>query len=152
MEQKDIDQFIELSPEQLSNQLENRVSYEIYKSKKSTWSEIKTVIHALQSLQKQFDQRNQKIEIYTDCQSLCDLLGRRKEKLEENNFITSRGSLLQNAELYKELYLITNKFQVIIFKVKGHQAKSNTMVWQEKIFTILDKLSRKKLRSVLKNA
>jgi len=149
LEKRDIDILKELTIEQLSDQLANKVSYIKYKSKKSTWSEIKTFIHALHSIQIQIEQPIQKIEIYTDCQTICDLLGRRKEKLEKNNFITKSGRLLQHAELYKELYVIANKFQVNTFKVKGHQSKSQSMLWQEKIFYVIDKLSRQQLRSIL---
>ena len=42
-----------------------------------------------------------KVEIYIDCQSLCDLIGQRKDKLEKNNFMIKKGKVLQHAELYK---------------------------------------------------
>ncbi len=147
LEKRDIDIFKELSIKQLSNELADKVSYKKYKSNKSTWSEIKTIIHALHSIQIKFEQSIQRIEIYTDCQTICDLLGWRKEKLEKNNFLTKSGCMLQHAALYKELYFLTNKFQVQTFKIKGHQSKSQLMTWQEKIFYVVDKLSRKKMRS-----
>ena len=134
----------------LSAELADRVVYKAYKSKKSTWSEIKTVIDALYALLNQSGP-GLKVEIYTDCKSLCDLMGARKEKLKINNFMTKSGKMLPNAVLYKELFAIADKFQIKIFKIKGHDLAAQRLTLHEKIFALLDKWSRKKLRSILNN-
>lgn len=148
LDMREMNQYIECSMEVLFKKISNKIVYKKYESKKSTWSEIKTVIDALESVQKNSEPVC-KIEIYTDCQSLRDLLGKRKEKLQKNNFITRAGRVLQNADLYQELFDLAAKFQIKTFKIKGHNSKSNRLTLQEKIFSILDKLSRKRLRSVL---
>ena len=148
MDQNEIQNYAECSIEDLYTQLADKIVYQKYDSKKSTWSEIKTVIDSLNFIH-QHSPSIQKVEIYTDCQSLCDLLGKRKEKLQKNNFITRTGQVLQNASLYQELYSIAEKFQITPFKIKGHSAKSNRVSVQERIFSVLDKLSRRKLRSLL---
>lgn len=147
-DQQYINEYTECSMEILTTQLANLVVYTEYESKKSTWSEIKTVMNALYFVQKNFGLKC-KIEIYTDCQSLCDLIGQRGEKLKKSNFITRAGKVLQNANLYKELFEITEKFQIQTFKIKGHHSTSCRLTLQEKIFAVLDKLSRKKLRLIL---
>lgn len=140
--------FSDCTINDLYSKLSNMIIYQQYASKKSTWSEIKNVIDSLNFIYKKFGVvRN--IEIYTDCQSLCDLLGRRKEKLQRTNFITRAGKILPNADLYRELFSIAEKFQIQTFKMKGHHSKSNRVSLQEKIFDVLDKLSRQKLRETV---
>jgi ribonuclease HI len=145
---QDMLSFAEYSVERLQSLLADRIIYKTYHSKKSTWSEIQTVIDSLI-----FSKNNflfcKKIYIYTDCQSVCDLLGRRKEKLVKNNFISSSGKPLEHADLYKQLFNFADEFQITIVKIKGHAALAQRISVQEKIFLILDKLSRKNLRLVL---
>lgn len=148
LEQQHIDEYSEYTPEKLSTKLADMIIYKEYKSKKSTWSEIKTVIDALHLIQINFV-IGIKVAIYTDCQSFCDLINRRKDKLIKNNFITKAGKPHPNTELYKELFAITEKFQIKTFKIKGHALTAHRLTVQEKIFAILDKLSRNKLRSIL---
>jgi ribonuclease HI len=141
-------EYAEYTHHYLAAKLADVVTYKTYESKKSTWAEIKTAIDALYTIQND-SVRGQKVEIYTDCQSLCDLLGRRKERLLKNNFITRSGKVLKNSDLYKELFSITEKFQITMHKMKGHDTPEHRLTIQEKIFALLDKLSRNKLRSVL---
>ncbi len=148
LDQKQIQNYVECSTEDLYAKLADRIVYQKYASKKSTWSEIKTAIDSLNFLHKN-SEFIRKVEIYTDCQSLCDLLGQRKEKLQKKNFLTRTGKILQNANLYKELFAIAEKFQIRTFKIKGHNLISYRLTLQEKIFAILDKCSRKRLRFVL---
>lgn len=142
--------YAKMTPEILPKKLADFVVFKQYISKKSTWSEIKTVIDALYAVMKKYGPGH-KIEIFTDCQSLCDLLSRRKEKLIKNNFITKSGIPLQNADLYAELFAIADRFQIMTFKIKGHDSIANRLNLHEKVFAMLDNLSRKKLRSILNN-
>lgn len=146
--EEDKAQFAECNINARTDILSKKIIYHTYASNKSTWSEIKTVIEALNYVQN-FLQPGIAIELFTDCKSVCDLLGKRKKKLEENKFITKSGKILQHAILYQELFTLTEKFQIQVFKIKGHQAKSNNLTLDEKIFSVLDKLSRKKMREVL---
>lgn len=148
LNRSDLQKYIDCSMEDLSDKLNNLIVYQKYVSKKSTWSEIKNVIDSLNSLQKQSN-RLTNVEIYTDCQSLCDLLGKRKDKLLKTNFITRSGKILANADLYKELYAIVDQFNISTFKIKGHDSQSNRTRIEERIFSVIDKLCRRKLRSLL---
>lgn len=143
-----IQQYEKCSMEDLYVEFVDRIVYQQYSSKKSTWSEIKTVIDALHFVHNNLESI-QKIKIYTDCQSLCDLLGKRKDKLLKNNFITRSGKTLQNAKLYKELFESAEKFQIQTLKLKGHCSIAYRLTVHEKIFAVLDKCSRKKLRALL---
>ncbi|GEM_PF-6425649 len=148
LDSKQMNNYAECSLEDLYIQLSDVIVYQEYESKKSTWSEIKTVIDALNFIQINLV-TVQKVEIYTDCQSLCDLLGRRKDKLQKNNFMTRASKEHPNADIYKKLYLIADKFQITTFKIKGHDSKSNRVNVTDKVFDVIDKLSRKKLRSLV---
>jgi ribonuclease HI len=145
---KNLPTYADCNAQDLHKKIGHHLVYLEYETKKSTWSEITTVIQALESLDEKCNPK-QKIEIYTDCQSFCDLLGKRKEKLLQNNFITRTGKILQNAELYKKLYLIADKFEIQTFKIKGHRPKSYRANAVERIFAVIDKLSRGKLRLIL---
>jgi ribonuclease HI len=149
LNQQALVEYSEYTQEGLSTKLADITIYKEYESNKSTWSEIKTAIDALYVIQKNSD-HTLKVEIYTDCQSLCDLMNHRKQKLVKSNFITSAGKVLQNADLYKELFAVAEKFQILTFKIRGHDSALHRLTLQEKIFGILDKLSRKKLRSILR--
>lgn len=151
LEQQQINELDQFTIEILSKHLANKVSYKKYTSNKSTWSEITTAIHAFSSIRENTPSIR-KVEIYTDCQSLCDLLGKRKEKLEKNNFMNRNGKVIQHAKLYKELYAIVENFEVQIIKVKGHNPKYRCLSWQERVFSVLDKFSRKKLRLIVRGA
>ncbi|MDA8561531.1 hypothetical protein N9L02_00275 [Gammaproteobacteria bacterium] len=148
LNQDNLIQYSQLSPEVLFKEVADKIFYTKYESKKSTWSEIKTVIDALDAVHDN-GCHHFKIEIYTDCQSLCDLLNKRKEKLEKNNFLTKSGKVHPNIVLYKELFLAADKFEVKTYKVKGHSPSGSRITIQEKIFGILDKLSRKRLRLIV---
>lgn len=148
LNQQAMDEYAQLNIEKLFTTLSPFIRYKEYESKKSTWSEIKTVIHALYDM-KENKSIFSKIEIYTDCQSLCDLLGRRKEKLISNHYLTRTGKVLPNADLYNELFTVAEDYQIQTFKIKGHHSIAKRITLQEKIFSVLDKLSRQKLRSLL---
>lgn len=148
IEQNQLDQYANCKNETLAAKISNQIMYTEFKSKKSTWSEIKTIITALNLIHEKFGLACH-IKIYTDCQSICDLLTQRKERLKKNNFMTRAGKVLGNADLYRELFALTEKFTIQIFKVKGHTQQTDHLSLTEKIFSIVDKLSRKKLRLIL---
>lgn len=151
LDHQHVEEYTTYSVKHLLNKLADIVVYNEYKSKKSTWSEIKTVIDALNIVWKNLGS-DIKVDLYTDCQSLCDLLGQRKQKLIQSAFRTRSGKILQNAALYDELFAITENFPIQVFKLKGHRSKTCILTGEERIFKALDILSRKKLRVILQNS
>jgi ribonuclease HI len=126
---QELEAYAEFTQAALFAKVITDIHYKEYKSKKSTWSEIRTVIDALYLIEENYPP-GQHIEIYTDCQSLCDLVQTRKEKLEKNDFITRTGKVLQHADLYRELFAITGKFHIRIIKIKGHASTANRVTIQ----------------------
>ena len=94
---------------------------------------------------KDIDLENLEINVYSDCQTLTDLL-RRRDRLFANNFISGKKkSELANADLYKEFYVLYDLLKPKINWVKGH-SKSNGQSLEQKNFQIIDQKVRKELR------
>jgi len=110
----------------------------------STKLELQTFLWAVKELDR-FDA----YEVYTDCQNIFSLLNRR-EKLEKNNYKTSTNKEVKNQILYKEFYEVLDKKECTFVKVKGHK-KSSEKDSIDKIFSKVDKASRKELRVILNN-
>lgn len=81
--------------------------------------ELQAVIKAIEHIdflgfQKEF------IQIYSDSQYVVNLVNR-KEKLNERNFITKKGTPIQNVDLVKMLIQQMNAHSLEFVKVKAHQ-------------------------------
>jgi len=109
----------------------------------STKLEVQTMLWAL----KDIPLSNEEIIIYTDCQNIIGLPNRRK-RFETNNYLTKKGKLIANHELYKEFYKLTDNLNYKLIKVKGHK-ESSQKDDIDRIFTLVDKASRDKLRNEL---
>lgn len=72
------------------------------------------------------------IFIYTDCSRLCGLFFKRKFSPQH-----------KYAALYKQLIQYFNDFDIKIIKMKGHVKKINQITNEQKLFSIVDKKSRK---------
>jgi len=87
---------------------------------------------------------DKEITVYTDCQNILGLESRR-EKLESNDYKSSKGKLLNNHELYKEFYKKIDTLHCTFIKVKGHKpSKQKDLI--DDLFTLVDKGSRNALR------
>lgn len=123
--------------------LKKNVILKRFENTSSTKLEIETFLWCI----KEIDKKDIKIDIYTDCQNLVELQSR-QERLEKNNYHSSKGKLLSNSELYKEFFLLIKKYNCNFIKVKGH--KKNSLKDEiDKIFNIVDKASREALRNDL---
>lgn len=106
----------------------------------STKIELETLLWALNSIELD----NVALTIYTDCQNITTLPGR-KEKLEKNNYKTSTNKIVKNHELYKEFFKYIDTHNIKFVKTKGHKrTKEKDDI--DKIFTLVDRASRSKLR------
>ncbi|MES2769898.1 MAG: RNase H family protein [Bdellovibrionota bacterium] len=106
-------------------------------------AEIRGVITALSAAPK-----SASVTLYTDCQTVAGLIGRR-DKLEKTNFISqAKQTPLANADLYKEFYKIYDQLHPEIIWVKGHTSSKDTKI--KKNFSTVDKEVRKALRLALK--
>ena len=84
------------------------------------------------------------IKIYTDSQYVTGLPAR-KEKLLSTDFITGKGSALQNADLIKIFFETLSVLTVEFIKIKAHQKKDGTINYNREA----DMLCRKLLRNAV---
>ncbi len=112
-------------------------------------TEIKGIILALQTLGTQFSDYPSDVALFTDCNAVVNLVGRRSY-LEANKYISKKSkSVLANADIYKEFFELFDKFQPKIIWVKGHSPQKDYDLIQ-KNFSFIDRLVRKELRTALK--
>jgi len=124
----------------LSESINSKVELKRFEETNSTKLELQTLLWALSKIET--DGIN--ITIYSDSQNVINLL-KRRERLEQNNYISNKNKLLNNFLLYKEFYKITDVISCKFVKVDGHKKaeQKNDIDW---LFTLVDKASRKALR------
>jgi len=122
------------------DRLKDQVNVKQFVDTSSTKLELQNLLWAL----KEVAILGRKVTIYTDSQNSISLLDRR-EKLEKNNYYSSKNKRLNNYELYQAFYETIDKFECQFVKIKGHK-KSSQKNDIDKIFALVDKASRQALR------
>ena len=107
--------------------------------------ELFAVIKALEYINNQ-NLLYKKIQIYSDSQYLVNILTR-MDKLKSNDFLTKKGSPIQNTDLVKEIINYIETWNLTFIKVKAHQKKSEKRNYNRDV----DKISRKIVRDYVKN-
>jgi ribonuclease HI len=126
-----------------SEELKKQVRVRRFENTSSTRLELETLLWALSSI----SAKCSKVEIYTDSQNIIGLVSRRN-RLEQNNYLSNNRRLVSNHDLYIEFFKITDQLNYEMVKAKGHQptGKKNTL---QQLFTFVDKASRNALRKEL---
>lgn len=146
--QETLDSFSNQDQSIMKEYISSQIKYVRIETYKSTLAEIKTFLYAMGKLQ---PLSNKKITLYTDCQTLVGLHGTRREKLAARNFKKKDGSSLRHGEVYRDVVNLLNNSRVDIVKIKGHAPKREKNNVVDDIFSIVDRLARKKLRALLTN-
>jgi ribonuclease HI len=107
--------------------------------------ELSAVIEGITYAQKNF-KGVQYLHIYADSQYVTGLM-KRQDKLCNANFITRKGTIIRNADLVKELYILAAQTQLIFTKVKAHQKQGTAINYN----IDADKMVRKIMREELRN-
>jgi ribonuclease HI len=121
--------------------LQKQVNVKRFEPTSSTKLELQTLIWALGDIQA----IGRKVIVYTDSQNIVGLPGRR-DRLEQNDYRSKNNKRLNHYELYQEFYRITDSLDCELFKVRGHRV-SNQKDDIDRLFTLVDRASRKALRS-----
>jgi ribonuclease HI len=124
------------------DELQDDIKLKMFENTSSTKLEVQTMLWALSNID-----IKEEFVVYTDCQNIIGLANRRK-RFESNNYLTKKGNLIANHELYKEFYKLTDNLNCQFIKVKGHKETSQKDEI-DKIFTLVDKAARDKLRNEL---
>lgn len=119
-----------------------KIKIKKFENTSSTKLELETLLWALDEV----NLKNFKIVVYTDCQNIIGLNARR-DRFEKNNYMTSKGKLIKNHELYKEFYKRSDMLDCEFIKVKGHK-KISEKDEIDKLFTLVDRATRNALREV----
>ena len=116
-----------------------RLNY--FEDTSSSKLELQNLLWALSLLQPGL----KRITIFTDSQNIVSLPGR-FEKLEQSNYLTKKNKPIKNKELYQQFFKATRQINCTFIKVDGHKRshQKNTI---DKLFTLVDKASRKALRN-----
>ena len=125
--------------------IKNRIHLKKFENTSSTKLELQALLWALDDEKI----KNTSAVIYTDCQNILGL-EKRRNKLEKNDYFSSSGKLINNHELYKNFYTITDELDCSFIKVEGHK-KTSLKDSTDKLFNLVDKESRKALRKYLSN-
>lgn len=110
----------------------------------STKLELETLLWALSEIPLKFSANTMHITLYTDSQNIIGLPARR-ERLEKQNYISSKNKRLKNHELYQAFYKIISEHKYHLVKVKGHQPKIEKDNIA-RLFGLVDQASRHALR------
>ena len=103
--------------------------------------ELLGVIKAVEYLEENNLEKNG-IEVYSDSQYVVNLL-QRKERLKQNNFITKKGTPIQNADLVQALIKQIETHKINFTKVKAHQKDGDAL--NREVDVLVRQLVRKKV-------
>ena len=124
-------------------ELKKKIKIKKFECTSSTKLELETLLWALDEV----SLKNFKIVVYTDCQNIIGL-PQRRDGFERKNYMTSKGSVIKNHDLYKAFFKKLDILDCEFIKVKGHKKLSikNNI---DEIFTLVDRVSRDALRKTI---
>ena len=120
--------------------LRKKIKVQRFEYTSSTKLELQTLLWALSDIQ----DIGRNVLAFTDSQNIIGLADRR-EWLEKSDYRSKKNKRLNNYELYKEFYRITDQIDVELVKVRGHQATRHKDEI-DRLFTLVDRASRNALR------
>ena len=133
--------FLAISTIELEiEELKQRVKLKRFEDTSSSKLEIQTLNWALS----EFLQFKGKITVYTDSQTIVGLALRRSH-LRKNDYHSKSGRQINNHELYREFFVLTDLINCEFIKIKGHK-QSGTKDKHDRIFTLVDRAARNAVR------
>jgi ribonuclease HI len=121
------------------NSLRTHVKVRRFEHTSSTKLELQTLLWALSDIQA----LGRKVIVYTDSQNIMGLQ-RRRDRLEQSNYISKRNKRFNHYELYQEFYRMIDLLDCELVKVRGHRL-SNRKDDIDRLFTLVDRASRNAL-------
>jgi ribonuclease HI len=125
--------------------LETQVKLKNFKDVTSTTLELRILLWALEEYLNNTKDKKSTITVLTDCQNVVGLPARRA-RLEEKNYLSSKGTKLAQSGLYQQFFEVYDTLNLSLVKVKGHQSiRQKTVI--DHVFSLVDKASRNALRA-----
>lgn len=118
----------------------DQINIQRFEQTSSTRLELQTLLWALGKLQT----TQCKLTIFSDSQNIISLPERR-QRLEHYDYRSKQNRQLNNYQLYKDFFRLTDRLNCELIKVHGHRAADNKNII-ENIFTLVDRASRRALR------
>ncbi|MGD9045699.1 MAG: ribonuclease H [Desulfobacterales bacterium] len=129
--------YLAVSERRLSlDSLRTRVKVRRFEHTSSTKLELQTLLWALSDIQA----LGRRVIVYTDSQNIMGLQGRR-DRFEQNNYLSKRNKRFNNYDLYQEFYKMIDLLDCELVKVRGHQVSSHKDDI-DRLFTLVDRASR----------
>ncbi|MFT4692345.1 MAG: ribonuclease HI [Limisphaerales bacterium] len=136
--------FLETEVERIeSATVAGQVRTKTFSSTSSTRLEIQTLNWALSECEP-----GESIEVFTDSQCAVGLASRR-ERLEANDFVSEAGRPLNNGDVYREFYRLSDGLDVRLQKVEGHSDYRYQDSIQ-RVFHYVDREARRLLKRLLR--
>lgn len=133
--------YLCIPPElQSFDSLKMRIKVKRFIQTSSTKLELQTLLWALTSIQT----LDKKIVVYTDSQNITGLTGRRS-RFEKNNYRSKKNKRINNYKLYQTFFKLLDQLDCEFVKIRGHKV-SHQKDELDKLFTLVDRASRKALR------
>jgi ribonuclease HI len=121
--------------------LKDRVKVKRFEHTSSTKLELETLLWALSDIQAMA----RTVMVYTDSQNIMGL-PKRRDRFEKNDYQSKKNIRLNNDELYREFFRMTDLLGCEFVKVCGHGV-SNQKGVIDRLFTLVDRAARKALRA-----
>lgn len=119
------------------------IKVKTFENTSSTKLELQTLLWALDEI----PATGKAVVIFTDSQNIIGLPARRSA-LEEDGYRSSKSNLLNNHELYRAFFKVTDELDCEFVKLKGHQP-SRYKVQEDRLFSLVDKAARKALKALI---
>jgi len=107
--------------------------------------ELEAVIKAIEFTDNKHNDTS--LVVYTDSQYV-HRIPERKEKLKHKNFLTNKGTPIQNVDLVKVLILLIESHSIEFIKVKAHQKPDGSLNYNAEV----DKIAREMVRENVKKS
>lgn len=137
-----------------SSDCERLVHIQQFKEINNIRAELRGILFAFEEINRRLGEiripasKYIKINLYTDCQTVSNLLERRA-RLESLNFKNKKNVTLANADLYKVFYQYNDQFNSNIIWLKGHVSVARR-AQNNHYFGLVDKMVRCRLRASLR--
>ncbi len=122
------------------DELSSQIKVQRFEQTSSTRLELQTLLWALGEVQT----TECKLTIFSDSQNIISLPGRR-QRLEQYDYRSKQNRQLNNYQLYKDFFRLTDRLNCELIKVHGHRAAQQKNIIED-IFALVDRASRKALR------
>ena len=128
-----------------TDSLKDNVKTKRFAATSSTRLELQMLIWTLNERLAVIKENEIDLTVYTDSQNIIDL-PKRRERLERDNYFSSKKKQLKNHQLYRAFYSLMDRMRFNLVKVKGHEPSAQRDLMAQH-FSLVDQAARRALRA-----